>query len=132
MSVKYSWWGFARNMIADYPQLKAQYEDILAPTLAPNNDGMPHGTAISNPTEQAIQNAEEREAYRQYWAVKKALDPMIKRHGWEFCEFIKLYYWTRPRIRIEQIAERLNVPSRTIFEWNKIVIKMVGRNRGWI
>ena len=30
MSVKYTWWGYAKNMVRVYPQRVAQYEDIMA------------------------------------------------------------------------------------------------------
>ena len=132
MSVKYAWWGYAKAMIRAYPMRKAQYEDIIDMSAIPNNDGMPKGTAVSNPVESLMISAEQNNAYQEYWAVHKAINTMRQRRGLLFCEFVKLYYWTLPRLKLEEIAEILNLSTRTIGEWNKVFIKLVGRNRGWL
>lgn len=132
MSVKYSWWGYAKAMIRAYPMRKAQYEDIIDMSAIPNNDGMPKGTAVSNPVESLMISAEQKTAYQEYWAVKKALDLFVMRHGLSFMDYVRLYYWTEPRFKLERIADRMHLAPETIFRWNRQLIKAVGRNRGFI
>lgn len=132
MSVKYIWWGYAKQMIRVYPLRKAQYEDIITPSLVPSNDGLPHGTGVSNPVEKMILSAEQDNAYKEYWAVHQAINVMRQRRGLLFCDFVKLYYWTQPRLKLDEIAATLNLSPRTIGEWNKVFIKLVARNRGWL
>ena len=131
MSVKYIWWTHAKNMISAYPVRSEQYHDLIDMQKIPNNDGMPHGTGVTNPVEALMISAEENTAYREYWAVRKAL-ALFDHYGEAFTQFVVLYYWTRPSLRLERIAPRIHVSKDTVFRWNRLLIKAVGREMGWL
>lgn len=129
MGVKYPWWGYVKNMIRAYPLRAAQYEDILRMNVTPSLSGMPHASGPGDPVSEVLIGAEGKASYHEYWAVKKAL----KTCGTiapEFCQFVRLYYWTQPRIQLERIADRLNYSPETIRRWNKRFIYTVAKERG--
>lgn len=133
MSVKYIWWSHAKRMVAVYPQRREQYLDMIEPGMVPANDGMPHGTKVSSPTENTLIAAEDREAYRDYWTVRRVLDAHKTKGNYDlWIRFIELYYWTTPRVKLSAIADIINVSYDTVLAWNKTLIREVGIERGWL
>ena len=116
-------------MIRAYPLRAAQYEDILRMNVTPSLSGMPHGSEPGDPVGELLISAEGKALYHEYWAVKKALQ-VCSAIAPEFCQFVRLYYWTTPRLQLEQIADRLNYSPETIRRWNKRLIYTVARERG--
>ena len=129
MGVKYGWWPYVKSMIRNYPARVAQYEDILQMHTTPVLSGMPHGSTPGDPAGELIARADGKAIYQEYWAVKRALS-VCSAISPDFCAFVRLYYWTRPRLQLEQIAERLHYSPETIRKWNRRLIYAVARERG--
>lgn len=129
MGVKYGWWSYAKSMIRAYPARVAQYEDIIAMGVTPSLSGMPHGTSPGDPVGEVVARADGTPAYQEYWAVKRALN-ICGSLSPDFCAFVRLYYWTRPRLQLEQIADRLHYSPETVRKWNKRFIYTVAKERG--
>lgn len=129
MGVKYTWWGYAKNMVRSYPQRVAQYEDIIAMSVTPSLSGLPHGSSVGDPVGETIAQAEDRPQYLEYWAVKRALE-ICDSIAPEFKDFVRLYYWTEPRLQLVDIADRLHYAPETVRKWNKRLLYMVAKERG--
>ena len=129
MGVKFGWWPYVKSMIRNYPLRAAQYEDILSMHTTPVLSGMPHGSTPGDPVGELIAKADGKATYQEYWAVKRALD-VCASIGPDFCAFVRLYYWTTPRLQLEQIAARLHYSTETIRKWNRRLIYQVARERG--
>jgi len=129
LSVKYTWWGYAKNMVRVYPQRVAQYEDIIAMSVTPSLSGMPHSTNVGDPVGEVISRAEKEPQYLEYWAVKRALE-ICDSISPDFKTFVRLYYWTTPRLQLWDIADRLHYSPETVRRWNKKLIYTVAHERG--
>ena len=129
VGVKYAWWSYAKGMIRAYPVRVAQYEDIISMSVTPSLSGMPHASTPGDPVGEIIGRAEKQAQYKEYWSVKRAID-ICKGVSPAFCDFVRLYYWTTPRLHLEEIAAQLNYSPDTIRKWNKRLIYTVARERG--
>lgn len=129
MGVKQPWWGYVKNIIRAYPLRAAQYEDILRMNVTPSLSGMPHGSGPGDPVGELIAKADGKAQYHEYWAVKKGLAQCMGISP-DFCAFVRLYYWTTPRLQLEMIADRLNYSPETVRRWNKRLIYAVAKERG--
>ena len=74
MGVKYTWWGYAKNMVRCYPQRVAQYEDIIAMSVTPSLTGLPRGNSPRDAVGDIVARAQDEPQYKEYWAVKRALE----------------------------------------------------------
>ena len=129
MGVKFGWWPYVKSMIRNYPLRAAQYEDILSMHITPVLSGMPHGSTPGDPVGELIAKADGKATYKEYWAVKRALDVCASTSP-DFCAFVRLYYWTTPRLQVEHIGARLHYSPETIRKWNRRLIYQVARERG--
>jgi len=129
MGVKYTWWGYAKNMVRCYPQRVAQYEDIIAMSVTPSLTGLPRGNSPRDAVGDIVARAQDEPQYKEYWAVKRALE-ICDGIAPEFNDFVRLYYWTTPRLQLWDIADRLHYSPETIRKWNKRLLYNVARERG--
>ena len=129
MGVKYIWWSYARRMIQAYPERKLQYEEMLQQHTAPRLDGTPNAKARGDPVGALLEKVEKTAIYKEYSAVNSALRVCSSRNPY-LLEFVKLYYWRRPSLSLEDIALKLHYSPETIRKWNKRLIYAVAVNRG--
>lgn len=129
MGVKYVWWGYAKNMVRVYPQRVAQYEDLIAMSVTPSLSGLPRSSTPRDAVGELIAQAQDEPQYKEYWAVKRALE-ICEALGPDFKVFVRLYYWTLPHHQIWQIADQLHYSPETIRKWNKRLLYNVARERG--
>lgn len=129
MSVKHIWWSYARGMVRAYPERCQQYEDLIEQRRTPILDGTPGAKSRGDPVGNLLGQAEQTATYKEYWAVRKALEVCSTRNA-DLLEFVKLYYWRKPGLSLEAVAYRLNYSPETIRKWNHKLIYNVAYYRG--
>lgn len=129
MGVKYIWWSYARGMIRAYPERCQQYEDLMEQRRTPIVDGTPGAKSRGDPVGNLLTQAEKTATYQEYWAVHSALQVCSVRNPY-LLDFVKLYYWRRPSLSLEQVADKLNYSPETVRKWNRKLIYAVATYRG--
>lgn len=130
MGVKFIWWSYAKRMIAAYPARKAWYESALQQYPAPHLDDAPGAhQPRADPIGDYLARLEKSAFYQEYRAVHSALQVCSVRNPY-LLDFVKLYYWRRPSLSLEQVADKLNYSPETVRKWNKKLIYAVATCRG--
>lgn len=98
------WWGYARGMIRDYPELKKM---------------MVEGECLSEADR------------RDYHAVRKAIeDTELIADGQRHIDLITLAYWSRRNILLKDAALKLSISEQTAKLWHRDFVRLVGKHRG--
>lgn len=98
------WWGYARGMIRDYPELEKMY------------------------IEGKCQSEDDA---RDYHAVRRAIeDTQMLADGQRHIDLITLAYWSRRNMLLKDVALRLNISEQTAKLWHRDFVRLVGRYRG--
>lgn len=129
MGTKYIWHGYVRKMIKVYPERCQQYEDLMEQRRTPIVDGTPGAKSRGDPVGNLLTQAEKTATYQEYWAVHSALQVCSVRNPY-LLDFVKLYYWRRPSLSLEQVADKLNYSPETVRKWNRKLIYAVATYRG--
>lgn len=87
-------WNISERVIMRYPQQKERYTDLVKDMVlrSVDNDGMPHGSGTSNPTERAaieLLSPYNKRLSREVNAVEEVMHDMRP----EELEVIKARYW---------------------------------------
>lgn len=125
------WWGYARNMIRDYPALKDALNALHSQSIVANTSGMPCGGTAGRTVEGIALRQLPEDDQREYEAVAKAIEatrilPDGKRH----IDLIRLVYWSGRNIRLQDAAVMLNISEQTAKYWHGDFVRMVGKFRG--
>ena len=70
---RYRWWGYIRNVIRAYPELKKEYESIHQQSVTANMSGMPAGGSASRGTENIAIRELTMTKQKEYDAVRQAI-----------------------------------------------------------
>ena len=86
---RYRWWGYIRNVIRAYPELKKEYEELHQQSVTANTSGMSGGNGLSL---RELPKTKQKE----YDAVSRAIE-ITKRmpNGIQRLQIIDLVYWKR-------------------------------------
>ena len=91
---KYNWWGYIKNIIRAYPDLKMEYEALHEQSVTANVSGIPGGGEVSRKTENIAIRELPYTKQREYEAVKRAIEYTKHfRNGKERLAIIDLMYW---------------------------------------
>ena len=91
---KYKWWGYIKNIIRAYPDLKMEYEALHEQSVTANVSGIPGGGEVSRKTENIAIRELPYTKQREYEAVKRAIEYTKHfRNGKERLAIIDLMYW---------------------------------------
>lgn len=91
---RYRWWGYIKNVIRAYPELKKEYEELHEQSVTANASGMPGGGGISRGTESIAIRELPYTKQREYEAVRRAVGYTLSYpNGKERVEIISLMYW---------------------------------------
>lgn len=129
MGCKYIWHGYVRAMIRKFPERRRQYEEMLDTLPGSLIDGLPHGHNYGDSVGGRLVKIESSAVYKEYSAVRSALAKCQGTNP-DFMEFVKLYYWRRPGLSIEAVADRLHYSPETIRKWNQKIIYTTAHYRG--
>lgn len=92
---RYKWWGYIKNVIRAYPDLKKEYDALHEQSVTANMSGMPGGgSGVSRGTEDIAVRELPYTKQREYEAVRRAIEYTKHfRNGKERLEIINLMYW---------------------------------------
>lgn len=93
---RYRWWGYIRNVIRAYPELKKEYEALHQQSVTANLSGMPGSGAVSRGTEDVATRELPRTKQKEYEAVRSAVETTrVLQNGRQRLQIIELVYWKR-------------------------------------
>ena len=129
---RYIWWGFARNMIRKYPELKKNLEDLHQQNITANNSGLPKGGGGGRTVEgiALLQLPADNQAV--YDAVAEAIEiTSMRSDGKERMRLINLMYWTQKTLTANAASVRLHISDVTAKRWHGDFVRLVGRCYGF-
>lgn len=93
---RYRWWGYIRNVIRAYPELKKEYDALHQQSVTANLSGMPGSGSVSRGTENIATRELPRTKQQEYDAVRQAIELTHRMPNGKFrlC-IIDLVYWKR-------------------------------------
>ena len=93
---RYKWWGYIRNVIRSYPELKREYEALHEQSITANLSAMPGGSDATRGTENIAIRELPRTKQREYDAVQRAIELTRRMPNGELrLRIIDLVYWKR-------------------------------------
>jgi len=129
---RYAWWGYIKNIIRRYPQLRAEHEAALSPSATADYSGDPHGSGISRPVEQAVIRAASAGTYEEFAAVDRAIRAaQALPNGAETLRLIDLLFW-RQTHTLHGAASVVHVSTMTARRRVANFIVAVAAERGLI
>lgn len=130
---RYRWWGFAKNILRDYPRLRREYENLKGSTITPNYEAIGHGSGTSRPVENvALRTLPDADDQRAYDAARLAMAAIQAEPNGEFKRrFVELVYWRKTHNQIGAALE-IGISERTAKRWNHQVLMKVGRFYGFL
>lgn len=127
---RYDWWSYVKGMIRRYPQLKEEHGDLRSQPVVANLSGMPSGTSVSRPTENAALRELPATKQREFEAVRKAIETTERyANGLDRLRVINLVLWKQTHT-IEGAALRIPCSWRTAAQWHGEFIRLVARYYG--
>lgn len=131
-SPRYRWWGFARRMVADYPELKKAHDALCSQIVTPRLTPMPSGGGTSRPAEAAALRALPPDDQAAYDAVSRAIAvTSCMETGPERLKLIRLMYWGRSNVPMRRAADIIGISEPTAKRWHAAFIRAVGVNYGF-
>ena len=127
---RYKWWGYIRNVVRSYPDLKREYEELHQQSVTANMSGMPGGGSVSRGTENVAIRQLPATKQREYDAVAKAIEATRRMHGGDLrVRIIDLVYWKRTHT-VEGAAMRVGYGVDRGKQIHGEFIRLVARNFG--
>ena len=91
---RYKWWGYIRNVIRSYPELKREYESLHQQSVTASLSGMPGSGQVSRGTEDVAIRELPRTKQREYDAVRQAIELTRRMPNGELrLRIIDLVFW---------------------------------------
>lgn len=129
---RYRWWGFARNMIRDFPMVERVWNDIHEQSISANMSGMPRGGGASRTVEAIALRQLSPDDQKLYDAVSLAKEnTMLLPNGTERIKLIRLMYWSRKKLTVKAAAVHIPVAEITAKRWHGDFVRLVGRCYGF-
>lgn len=128
---RYRWWGYIKNVIRAYPELKKEYDALHQQSVTANLSGMPGSGSVSRGTENIATRELPRTKQKEYDAVRKAIEttqrtPMAK----DVLTIIDLCYWKKKYKKLEDAAWEANVSYMTARRYHWRFLMEVAKNCG--
>ena len=129
---RYRWWGYIRNVIRAYPELKKEYESIHQQSVTANMSGMPAGGSASRGTENIAIRELPRVKQKEYDAVKSSIDQtLLLPNGLLRIRIIELVYWKRTHT-VEGAAMKAGYSVDRGKQIHGDFVRLVAKNYGLI
>lgn len=129
---RYRWWGYIRNVIRAYPELKKEYESIHQQSVTANMSGMPMGGSASRGTENIAIRELPRTKQKEYDAVKRSIDQtLLLPNGLLRIRIIELVYWKRTHT-VEGAAMKAGYSVDRGKQIHGDFVRLVAKNYGLI
>lgn len=128
---RYRWWGFAKNMIRDFPTVEEAWNDIHSQSITANMSGMPRGGGSGRTVETVSLRQLPPEDQKLYDAVTLARAyTMLRSNGAHRMKLIRLTYWGEKRLLIKDAALLIPISYDTAKEWHGDFVELVGKCYG--
>ena len=93
---RYSWWGYVKNIIRQYPALKQEYDSLHEQSVTSSITGMPGSRASSRGTEDVAIRELPYTKQREYEAVRRAVETTKRKtSAHDRLKVIDLVFWKR-------------------------------------
>lgn len=105
---RYRWWGYIRQVILAYPELKKEYDALHQQSVTANMSGMPGGGQASRGTENIAIREMPHTKQKEYDAVRKAIEITQRMpNGSSRLRMIEFVYWKSVRFTVEGAAMKV-------------------------
>ena len=129
---RYRWWGFAKNMIRDYPGLKKNLAVLHQQNTTADNSGMPKGGGGGRTVESIVLRQLPQDDQKVYDAVTRAVEiTQLRDDGEDHMKLIHLMYWAEKPITAKAASVRLHISDVTAKRWHGDFVRLVGKCYGY-
>ena len=129
---RYRWWGFARKMVRDYPQLKEAWKQIHEQKVTADTSGMPRGGGGGRTVENIALRQLPEDDQKVYDAVTRAIEiTKLRPDGKERLRLIAMMYWSQRSLTAKAIAPTLHISDVTAKRWHGDFVRLVGTCYGF-
>lgn len=127
---RYIWWGYARNMVRQYPELKDEYQDRKEQRITKNFESTIKGTEASRSTENTALRQMSPAKQAEFDAVTKAVEATRRlKTGKERLALIDMVYWKQSHT-LDGAAYALGYSYENAKRFHKDFMRLVGLYRG--
>ncbi len=128
---RYRWWGYIRNVIRAYPELKKEYDALHQQSITANISGMPGSGSVSRGTESIAIRELPRTKQREYEAVRKAIDFTRRMPNGDLrLRVIDLVFW-KERRKLLDAGESVGYAYKTARTIQSTFIKLTADAYGY-
>ena len=127
---RYGWWGYVKDIIRRYPELKMEYDALHAQSVTARCSGMPGGSGAGRAVEEVAIRELPTTKQREYEAVRRAIQ--ITEHmktGRDRLMIIDLVFWKQTR-NLEGAALLIGYSYDTAQKWHSQFIHEVAEAYG--
>lgn len=129
---RYKWWGYIRNVVFAYPDLKKEYEELHRQSITAAMGGMPSGTGVSRGTEEIAVRELPPTEQKEYDAVRRAIELTRKMPQWKRrLEIIDQVFWKK-RKNLQDAGEAVGYAYKAARDIQSTFLKLVGQEYGYV
>ena len=124
---RYPWWGYIKNVIRSYPELKQEYENLHEQSITASLSGMPGGGEVSRGTENIAIRELPKPKQRRYNAVCNAIEVTARlKTSTERLKVVNAYYWRKSKkVTLGGAANQANVCYETAVNYHRDFVMIV-------
>lgn len=127
---RYKWWGYIRNVIRAYPDLKREYDSLHEQSITAKYSGMPGGGEVSRGTENIAIRELPNTKQREYEAVRRAIEATTRLpNGQQRMKIVDLVYWKKSHT-VEGAAMKAGYSIDRGKQMHGDFIRLVAKNYG--
>lgn len=126
------WWGYVKNIIRAYPELRREYEDLHCQSVTADMSGMPRGGGVSRGIEAIAVRELPKPKQVEFDAVRKAIEGTRRvKAGADRLKLIDLVFWKQSHT-LSGAALAVNISYDTAINYHGDFIMLVAFCRGLI
>lgn len=127
---RYIWWGYARNMVKRYPELKEEYNERKEQRITRNFESTIKGTEASRSTENVALRQLPPSKQAEYDAVTKAIEKTKEKNNGEIrLLLIDMVFWKQSHT-LDGAAYKIGYSYDMARKYQQEFLRLVGLYRG--
>lgn len=127
---RYKWWSYAKNMVRDYPELKAEYDDLHEQRVTQDCTQIRRSSTAKRSTEEVAARQLTPAKQAEYDAVTKAIErTKLLKTGPERLKLIDMVFW-RQSHTLDGAAYVLGYSYENAQRFHRDFLRLVGLYRG--
>ena len=126
---RYGWWGYVKNIIRAYPDLRQEYNALHEQSITANMSGIGGGAGVNRGTETVAVRELPRPKQREYDAVRQTI--LLTEHlrtGKDRLKLIDMVFWKGTHT-LSGAALALNISYDTAIDYHGDFIMMVALHK---